>query len=70
VASFLRALVKVWLAAKLMDGHMALKRSYPFDEFGLVAGFKLGERVVRKTKEGLVRGELNLDTDGNLKINE
>jgi len=70
VASFLRALAKVWRAANLMDWHMPWKRSYPFDEFGLLTGFNLVERAVRKSNEGLVTREFNLDTDGNLKTVE
>ena len=37
---------------------------------GLFAAYKLGEKVVRKIKNGLVSGKYSLDQDGELKINE
>ena len=40
------------------------------EKTGLFAAYKLGEKVIRKIKEGLVSGKYGLDKDGNLKINE
>jgi hypothetical protein len=37
---------------------------------GLFSAYKLGEKVVRKIKDGLVSGKYSLDQDGNLKIDE
>ena len=40
------------------------------DDFGLFTAFQLGEKVIRKIKEGLVSGKYGLDKEGNLKISE
>jgi hypothetical protein len=37
---------------------------------GLFAAYKLGEKVVRKIKHGLVSGKYSLDQNGELKIDE
>ena len=40
------------------------------DTFGLFSAFKLGEKAIRKIKEGLVSGKYSLDKKGDLKIND
>jgi len=40
------------------------------EKTGLFSAYKLGEKVVRKIKNGLVSGKYSLDQDGELKINE
>ena len=40
------------------------------EKTGLFSAYKLGEKVVRKIKNGLVSGKYSLDEDGELKINE
>jgi len=40
------------------------------DDFGLFSALKLGQKVMKKIKEGLVSGKLALDKEGNLKLNE
>ena len=40
------------------------------EKTGLFSAYKLGEKVVRKIKNGLVSGKYSLDQDGELKIDE
>ena len=40
------------------------------EETGLFSAYKLGEKVVRKIKNGLVSGKYSLDQDGELKIDK
>jgi len=40
------------------------------EKTGLFSAYKLGEKVVRKIKNGLVSGKYSLDQDGELKITE
>jgi len=40
------------------------------EKAGLFSAYKLGEKVVRKIKNGLVTGKYSLDPDGELRIDE
>ena len=40
------------------------------DKFGLFSAFKLGEKVVKKVKEGIASGRIRLTREGELKIDE
>jgi hypothetical protein len=40
------------------------------EKFGLFAAFKLGEKVVKKIKEGIASGKIRLGEDGELKIKQ
>ena len=40
------------------------------ERFGLFSAFKLGQKVVKKIKEGIASGRIGLTKDGDLRVND